>query len=150
MWSWGGGDTSVIEDAYKELHPYVDLKITQFGGSGDVYTKLGVTLKAGQGAPDLTGMELMNLPSYVAQEGLLDLSQYGGNADDFNPSAAAGATVDGGLYAIPTDTGPLVMYYNAKLFDELGIAVPTTWDEYRAAAETLKENGHFIANMDPG
>lgn len=150
MWSWGGGDTSVIEDAYKELHPYVDLKITQFGGSGDVYTKLGVTLKAGQGAPDLTGMELMNLPSYVAQEGLLDLSQYGGNADDFNPSAASGASVNGGLYAIPTDTGPLVMYYNAKLFDELGIAVPTTWDDYRAAAETLKENGHFIANMDPG
>ena len=97
-----------------------------------------VTLKAGQGAPDLTGMELMNLPSYVAQKGLLDLSKYGGKADDFNPSAAAGATVDGGLYAIPTDTGPLVMYYNAKLFDELGIAVPTTWDEYRAAAETLK------------
>lgn len=150
MWSWGGGDTDAIEAAYHELHPNVTVDITQFGGSGDVYTKLGVALKAGQGAPDLTGMELMNLPSFVAQGGLADLSAYGGEATDFDPAAAAAATVDDALYAIPTDTGPLVMYYNAALFESLGIATPTTWDEYRQAAERLKESGHFIAHMDPG
>lgn len=150
MWSWGGGDTAAIEAAYEAEHPYVDVQITQFGGSADVYTKLGVVLKAGEGAPDLTAVELMNMPSFAAQGYLADLSDLGASADSYDPAAAAAAEFQGGLYAIPTDTGPLVMYYNQALFDQLGIAAPTTWDEYRAAAETLKAAGHFVGNIDPG
>jgi multiple sugar transport system substrate-binding protein len=150
MWSWGGSDVKPIEAAYHKIHPYVTLKITQFGGSADVYTKLGVALKAGKGAPDLTSMELMNMPSFAAQGYLLDLSKYGGEVKDFNASAAAAASFNGSLYAIPTDTGPLVMYYNATLFQQLGIDVPTTWDEYKSAAEKLKAAGHNIGDIDPG
>jgi len=34
------------------------------------------------------------------------------------------------------------IYYNVDLFKELGIEVPTTWEELLAAAQTLKDNGY--------
>jgi ABC-type glycerol-3-phosphate transport system substrate-binding protein len=34
------------------------------------------------------------------------------------------------------------VYYNVDLFNELGIAIPETWEELLAAAQTLKDNGY--------
>ncbi len=41
---------------------------------------------------------------------------------------------DGGIYGLPQDSGPMALFYNKEVFDKYGIAVPTTWDEYVAAA----------------
>ncbi len=44
-----------------------------------------------------------------------------------------------GLYGLPQDSGPMALFYNQEVFDEHnGLEVPTTWDEYVAAAEKLK------------
>ena len=42
-----------------------------------------------------------------------------------------------GVYALPQDSGPMAMFYRKDVFDKYGIAVPTTWDEYLAAAEKM-------------
>jgi multiple sugar transport system substrate-binding protein len=151
FWSWGGGDPAALEAAYLKVHPYVDINLTEFGGAGDVYTKLGVAFKAGKGAPDLSGMELMNMPSFAAGGNLADLVASGGQVKDFDGAAIAASKFNGKLYAIPTDTGPLVLYYNKTLFDSVGIKAPTTWAEYKDDAIALKAAGKgYIANMDPG
>ena len=56
------------------------------------------------------------------------------------------------VYAIPQDTGPMMFYYRDDLFTQLGLTVPTTWDEYAATARALhtadpsKFLGTFSAN----
>ncbi|MFD4421118.1 ABC transporter substrate-binding protein [Agromyces sp. NPDC058484] len=50
-------------------------------------------------------------------------------------------TVDGKQYCVPMNIAYWVMYYNTKIFEEQGIAVPTTWKELDAAAEKLKSAG---------
>jgi multiple sugar transport system substrate-binding protein len=45
--------------------------------------------------------------------------------------------LDGGVYALPQDSGPMAMFYNKAVFDQYGLTVPTTWDEYVATAEQL-------------
>ena len=45
--------------------------------------------------------------------------------------------IDGKLYGLPQDSGPMALFYNTTVFDQFGIAVPTTWDEYIAAGEQL-------------
>jgi multiple sugar transport system substrate-binding protein len=50
-------------------------------------------------------------------------------------------TVDGKQYCVPMNIAYWVMYYNTNIFEEQGIAVPTTWDELDAAAEKLKAAG---------
>ncbi len=58
----------------------------------------------------------------------------------------------GGVYGIPQDFGPGVMYYRKDVFDEAGVEVPTTWAEFAAAAEAIhaKNPEHFITFTDPG
>lgn len=81
---------------------------------------------------------------------LEDMYQSGGLADltdvweaaiaagDVPESLAAGFTFDDRQWGIPQNAAYWVVFYNKRVFDENGISVPTTWDEFVAACETLK------------
>ena len=43
------------------------------------------------------------------------------------------------VYGIPQDTGPMALLYNKKIFDQYGLTVPTTWDEFAQQAEKLAQ-----------
>ena len=46
------------------------------------------------------------------------------------------------LYLIPgLYTGPIIMYYRKDLLAKAGVAVPSTWEEYLAAAQKLNVDG---------
>jgi multiple sugar transport system substrate-binding protein len=152
FWTWGGVKPTAMVAAYKKLRPNITVNITEFGGTGPLYTKLTTVLKAGTGAPDLTGVELAVMPTYAAAGNFADVSEYGADPSLFGRSAVLAATWAGKFYALPTDTGPLVMYYRKDIFDKLGIAVPTTWAEYRSAAIKIKAAAPtmFMASIDPG
>lgn len=63
-------------------------------------------------------------------------------ADGNLPETLASAfTFDGAQYAIPSHVSYWVVWYNKKVFAANNIAVPTTWDEMIAAADTLKAAG---------
>jgi multiple sugar transport system substrate-binding protein len=49
------------------------------------------------------------------------------------------------------DMGPLGMMYRSDLFEELGLTVPTTWDEFRSVAAQAKAAGSsiYLGNYDP-
>ena len=48
---------------------------------------------------------------------------------------------DGQIYGLPMEQDLMGVYYNAELFDEQGIEVPTNYDEFVAAANAFKEAG---------
>ena len=56
-------------------------------------------------------------------------------------SSAPGMTMDGKKWGIPFSYYNWGVYYRQDIFENLGIAVPTNWDEFIAAGETLKANG---------
>ncbi|WP_449386595.1 extracellular solute-binding protein [Cellulomonas soli] len=41
------------------------------------------------------------------------------------------------MYGLPADSGPMALFYNESVFTKYGVAVPTTWDEYLAAARAI-------------
>ena len=43
------------------------------------------------------------------------------------------------VYGIPQDTGPMALLYNKKTFDQYGLTVPTTWEEFAQQAEKLAQ-----------
>jgi multiple sugar transport system substrate-binding protein len=56
-------------------------------------------------------------------------------------SSAPGMTMDGKKWGIPYTYYNWGVYYRQDIFENLGISVPTNWDEFIAAGETLKANG---------
>lgn len=60
---------------------------------------------------------------------------------------------DGQYYALPYTRNYMGVYYNMDMFEENGIEVPKTWDEFTAACEKLQEAGITPMGMngkDPG
>lgn len=61
----------------------------------------------------------------------------------FVPAYIDGGKVDGRYYAIAYQPVIETIFYNADLFKEYGVEIPTTWDEYLAACEVFKQNGIY-------
>ena len=59
--------------------------------------------------------------------------------DDFLTSLLEAGTYDGKLYAVPYYAGARIVVYRKDLFEEAGIEIPTTLDEFLAAGVALKE-----------
>ncbi|KOR88562.1 ABC transporter substrate-binding protein [Paenibacillus solani] len=74
---------------------------------------------------------LLDLTPIVEELGLKDKIQ------DFSEF-----TVDGKIYGIPDNGYIEGFFYNKKIFNELGLTPPTTWDQFLAMCETLKSAGY--------
>jgi raffinose/stachyose/melibiose transport system substrate-binding protein len=86
------------------------------------------------------------LGGFYAENGLVyDLTDYAkeNNWDEnFDGAGLELSTLHGQLSGYPTSLSMVGVYYRADIFDELGIEVPTTFEEFEAACATLKENGY--------
>ena len=83
--------------------------------------------------------------SYVDNGKTYDLTAYAeenGWNDTFSPGALNLCTLSGQLCGYPTSYNVLGVYYNKTIFEECGIEVPTTFEEFEAACATLKEAGY--------
>ncbi len=56
-------------------------------------------------------------------------------------SALPSMTIDGQIWGVPYTYYQWGVYYRKDIFEDLGIAVPTNWDEFKQAGMTLIENG---------
>ncbi len=66
--------------------------------------------------------------------------QYGWEINDFY---AGRNSYEGKLYGLPLEQDLMGVYYNKDLFAELGLSVPTNYDEFLAAADAIKEAGYI-------
>ena len=134
-----------IIDAFNASNEFGVTIESEFIKNSDYKTKL-TTLMASDAQPDIiftwelgylenfvNGNKIVSLQSYLDgdeewknsfNEGVLDLLSYGGET-----------------YGIPTQQCAGVMFYNTRIFEENGVSVPTTYDEFLTVCQTLKDNG---------
>ncbi len=152
FWQWVNGADKAVA-LYNKQHPEVKIIMRNVGAGQVLYTKLQTALKAGTGAPDLAQVEFQQLPQFIGTGGLLDLGKYGANAvkDQFIPWTWSQVSQGSSVYAIPQDTGPMGLYYNAATFAKYHVAVPTTWAEFADAAAKLHaaNKNLYILDWDP-
>ncbi|MGK9149406.1 sugar ABC transporter substrate-binding protein [Plantibacter flavus] len=137
-WSWTPSAEAQVA-AFEKAYPKVKVNLVNAGTNTTEYTKLQNAIKAGKGGPDVAQVEYYAIPQFALSDSLVDLNAYGFGdlKDDYSPGPWSSVNIGDGLYALPQDSGPMAMFYNKTVFDQYGIAVPTTWDEYIAAAKQL-------------
>jgi multiple sugar transport system substrate-binding protein len=127
-----------VVDAYNASQDGVQVSFEEYpapaSGGRD---RLSNAISAGN-APDVMMIEYPDLPGFVSQGGLQPVDELAPDALAAYPSnVLSTVTFADQTWGLPYDAPPMVMYYRADVFEELGIEPPQTWDDYRAAAETI-------------
>ena len=110
------------------------------GSYYDIAAKIQAAVISGD-EPDIVQMEctrVIMFAEYEIFEELTDeLAEYGIDRSQFYDGFLADCDWGEGLYAIPFNRSTPMFYYNKTLFDELGLEVPTTWEEMHETAKAI-------------
>ncbi|MDN3310901.1 sugar ABC transporter substrate-binding protein [Microbacterium oryzae] len=126
-------------DAFNESHDdiHVTLETITAGPDGG-YAKMLSAVKAGNPA-DVVQLGYDAVPDFLVNDALEDITDYVGDSEDlFVPWQWQTGVFDDRVYSVPQASGPLGQFYRKDIFDSLGLAYPTTWDEFYEAAKVIR------------
>ncbi|WP_426226283.1 ABC transporter substrate-binding protein [Pseudarthrobacter sp. DSP2-3-2b1] len=144
-WSWLK-DVQKVADIWNASHPNVQVETVWIpGGNSGGYQKLYSALAAG-GGPDLGQVELRSVPEFMLVNGLVDLARYGANdfAHLYDETLWGQVSFTDGVYGIPQDSGPMAMFYQPAVLDQVGGTSPGSWDEWAALARELRRKDIYL------
>ena len=128
---WGGAEGQVMEDNIADFNKS-QTKYEVKGLSVPDMQKIIVGISSGNG-PDITDDFSSNLASYASKGTMLDLGPYIAKAKydigDFIPAAMQACSYDGKTYALPMSMNFMMLFYNRKLFAEVGLKTPPKTDK---------------------
>ncbi|MBB5789668.1 ABC transporter substrate-binding protein [Jiangella mangrovi] len=147
-WGWVPGMEDLVA-TWNEANPDVQVEFHRM--TGDDGEKVEAAVDAGSG-PDIVQLSSDVLTDYVINDRVQDISEFvGDDESNYTPSSWKAVSVADGVYGLPQGVGPAAMMYRSDIFAAHGIEVPTTWDDYLAAARALHaaDPNVVIANLSP-
>jgi ABC-type glycerol-3-phosphate transport system substrate-binding protein len=141
--------------AYEKLHPGVTIQI-QSSPPGDTMIWEKTMLAGGTTAPDIM------VPAIYQQEWVdlpkgfwLDVTPYVMAPDPYVPGnkrwydlidkqmIESLRFVDGRFFAFPVASNEAAVWYNKDIFSKVGVEVPTTWQQFIAVQQKIKQAGYI-------
>jgi N,N'-diacetylchitobiose transport system substrate-binding protein len=138
-----------VEAEFKSKHPETDVQV-QYVPWLEAPQKFQAALTGGEG-PDVTELGNTETQGWASQDALADLTdRFEGwsEGNDILPELVKNAQLDGKQFGVPWYAGVRAMFYRADWFTEVGLAVPTSWDQLVDAAkrvQTAKPGTYGIA-----
>jgi raffinose/stachyose/melibiose transport system substrate-binding protein len=144
--SWRTEDLAVWQDkvlpAFEAAHPDIHVEFSPVN-TNEYNAAIQSQIEGGAG-PDLitcrpfdVNAEWINRGYFSKLDGLAGL-------DNFDATSRAAWTgTDGSSYCVPVAAVLAGFFYNADIFKELGLSVPTTSDEFMAVLKAIKDNGKY-------
>lgn len=131
----------IVEKQYNSTH---DLKISIKSDNG----ALGSAAAAGKG-PDAALYADADLICSLWERGatvnIHETQDFTEVYERFPDGLSGMYSHDGEVHAVPLTNSFPMMFCRTDILDELGIAVPETWDDFAQALEMLSENGYDTA-----
>lgn len=141
-WQASPEEGEILEQLISEFETqYPDITIDYQPVAGDYPAAMTAKFSSGE-PPDLFYVDSSVAPEWIDEGVLLDLEPLAAERG-FDTSAFyegyldAFRGPDGGIYGFPKDGNTLAMAYNESMLQTAGIEPPATWDDLRAASESL-------------
>ncbi|MGV3574912.1 MAG: ABC transporter substrate-binding protein [Devosia sp.] len=153
---WGGDDyanaAQALVDKYNSENP--DVKVVYRSVPRSNWYETFVTAIASGSAPDIsTGASVQAVQLYD-QGAIMPVDEVVAQMDpnDFAAGTLESMKYDGHYVALPWGLDVRVLFYRKDILEAAGVAVPTNWEEFRAAAKAVTGNGKYglVASGDPG
>lgn len=150
-WWTAGGEAdglAAMQEVFSATYPDLAFVNAAVAGGAGTNARAVLATRLSAGDPPSSwqghaGQELIG--TYVAAgqiEPLNDLYEQNGWLDVMPETLIPLISQDGNIYSVPVNIHRAnVMWYNPAVLEANGVAVPTTWDEFFAAAETLQAAG---------
>ncbi|MFI6455955.1 extracellular solute-binding protein [Streptosporangium amethystogenes] len=139
-----GVRTRAVE-RFNQANPNGQIDFTAM--QNDAYkTKIKTAIGAGQAPTIIWGWGGGTLRTYVQAGQVEDLTswfeQNPAVKDRLFASSFGAATIDGKIYAMPAETmQPIILYYNKKVFDQVGAEPPESWGDIMALVPKFNAAG---------
>ena len=136
-----GAAMEEIQAKFTELHPNVSFEYIAMD-SNDMLTVFQNRVVAGD-APNICQAKPRTIKQYIEAGYVMDLSEYDDLIGGINPDLLAETEVGGKYYGVPFDGQVKGVFYNVRMFEEAGVSVPTTWDEFVAVCDAFMDKGTY-------
>ncbi|MDO4900792.1 sugar ABC transporter substrate-binding protein [Actinomyces sp.] len=136
-------DNQIFQKTLEAAAQQVGVTIEREAVSGTGLIQKVLQMSSSRTLPDLLMLDNPDLQQIAATGALAPLSSFGITGDGFIEGFIGAGTYEGELYGMGPCANTLGLYYNRDLLEAAGVAVPTTWDELKAAAKALTRDGAY-------
>lgn len=153
LWTWSPITRTAEKmiDAFEKANPDITIDYTNYNYNPEYLQALSAA-SASDNLADIVGLQPGSL-TQTYSDYLIDLSDYAKAEwgddwtsvyDNVTQSQFQLGNKDGddGHYILPIETQDIYVEYNKTLFEQLGLKVPTTYDELVEVSKTLRDNGY--------
>src|ERR687887_991257 len=143
---------SVIAD-FEKAYPWITVKYEAVDWD-TLHEKFTVQVSSGD-SPDIATLDMTWIPTFASNGLLANLSDIsGGNlngkpiTDQYTQGGVDAMTYDGNIVTMLFDFDVYALYYRSDIFKQKGVDVPTTWEEWKAAAAKIAEDTNGDGECD--
>jgi lactose/L-arabinose transport system substrate-binding protein len=148
VWSWNIAASSLesVIAGFNAQYPDVTVNVEDLGNQQVFDRTLAGCAAGGSGLPDVLSIENHEAEIFWAQfpDCFTDLKELGYTdeiASQFPEFKRTELEVDGKAYAMPWDSGPVVMFYRRDFYENAGVDPESiqSWDDFIAAGQQIME-----------
>jgi len=134
-----GGKVQARIDEWNKAHPGEEVKLIELSAEADQQRTAFVNAaRINSNAYDVVSLDNVWVSEFAANRWVVELPQDELKNDDIlEPVWKTGVYKDK-VFAVPHATDAPVMFYRKDFLAQAGVAVPTTWDEVKAAIDKVR------------
>lgn len=140
-----------ITNEFMKENPNITVTLQNQSSYKDLQQKITATVSSPNNLPTMTQAYPDWMFNAINDNLVMDLTPYienetlkFDNYEDILPSFRDAATINGKIYGMPFNKSTEVLWYNKTMLNELGLKVPTNYDELVQVSKAIKEKKGIV------
>lgn len=131
--------TTVLIPEFESKNPGIKVNAVSYEWA-DLHDKILISAQSNT-LPDVARLDIAWIPEFEKSNILVplntEMNNFSSVSEKLLPSAMSTANVGNNVYGLALNTNTKILYYSVDAFNEAGLSVPTTMDEFVEAIKTL-------------